>query len=47
MKLCKYSVKTVWKNEKFTVTEKKFRQINFFSKNVTFTKFLQQKSKFP
>ena len=42
---------TVWKNE-FTVTQKKFRQIkssNFFSKNVTFTKFLSKKcdSKFP
>ena len=30
---------TVWKNEKFTVTQEKFRQINS-SKNVTFTKFL-------
>ena len=27
-KLCEKSEFTVWKNEKFTVTEKKFRQIN-------------------
>ena len=36
---------TLWKLRKFTLTEKKFRQItyvfsNFFSKTVTFTKFL-------
>ena len=40
---------TVWKNEKFTLTEKKLRQMNyifssFFSENVTFTKFLSKKS---
>ena len=43
---------TVWKNEKFTLTEEKFREINsckFFNKNVAFTKFLSKKceSKFP
>ena len=27
-------------NEKFTITDKKIRQINFFSKNVSFTKFV-------
>ena len=39
----------MWKNDKFTVDEKKFRQINFwtsfsnlFSKTVTFTKFLEK-----
>ena len=35
----------MWKNEKFSLTERKFRQINylssnFFSKTVAFTKFL-------
>ena len=45
-------LRTLWKNGKFTVTLEKFRQINsstFFSKNVTFTKFLSKKcdSKFP
>ena len=39
---------TVWKNEKFTLTRKIFRQINyifceFFSKCVTFTKLLPRK----
>ena len=38
---------TVWKNEKFSLTKKIFRQINslssdFFSKNITFTKFLEK-----
>ena len=39
---------TMWENEKFTLTEKKFRQINF-SKTVTFTKYLPKmgESKFP
>ena len=45
---------TLWKLQKFTLIEKKFRQINysfskFFSRNVTFTKFLPKMSekKFP
>ena len=45
---------TVWKNEKFTLTQNFFRQINylfsnFVSKIVIFTKFLPKKSesKFP
>ena len=40
-----------WKNEKFTLTEKKFRQFNYLVISVvTFTKFLPKmlrKSKFP
>ena len=39
---------TVWKNEKFGLTEKIFRQINssnFLSKNVAFTKFLPKMCK--
>ena len=38
--------RTVWKSEKFSLTKKKKRKIrqinssNFFSKNITFTKFL-------
>ena len=40
---------TVWKLQKYTLIEEKFRQINYlvislFSKTVTFTKFLQRKS---
>ena len=42
---------TVWKNEKFTLTEKTSNQIfsSSFSKHVTFTKFLSKmcESKFP
>ena len=45
---------TVWKNEKFGLTEKIFRQINslvsdLFSKTVAFTKLLPKKceTKFP
>ena len=44
-KLRKY-ISTVWKNEKFTVTQKKNSSNQlfsiFFSKNVTFTKFLSK-----
>ena len=33
----------VWKNEKLSITEKIFREINsFFSKNIAFTKFLSK-----
>ena len=43
------SLSVAWKNEKFTLTEKIFRQINYLvislnSKYVGFTKFLPKKS---
>ena len=36
-------LKTVWKNEKFSLTEKIFREINLLSENVYFTEFLPKK----
>ena len=44
MKTANGAKSTVWKNENFSLTKKIFRQINsllnYFSKTVTFTKFL-------
>ena len=33
----------LWKNEKFSFTEKIFREINFFSKTFDFTKFFVER----